>query len=243
MVYYQENLITIYLGDAREILPSLPVTAIVISDPPYNVGYHYRSYSDSLDEIAYQHLLVTTFRQPSVMLHYPEAIVQFAMKAQQTPQRCAGWIYHANTPHQWRMIAWFGCEPDFKLMRQPYKNPTDSRVRELMERGSKGAALYDWWQIEQVKNVSDEKIDHPCQIPTEVMLNIVGITPCELIIDPFMGSGTTLLAAKQLGRKAIGIEMDEHYCEMAVKRLEQEYLSFELKNEVVSPQPKFSLYD
>jgi site-specific DNA-methyltransferase (adenine-specific) len=67
--------------------------------------------------------------------------------------------------------------------------------------------------------VSAEKVDHPCVIPLEVMRNIVAITPAKRIIDPFAGSGSTLVAAKQLNRSAIGIELDKSYCAMARKRL------------------------
>jgi DNA modification methylase len=65
-----------------------------------------------------------------------------------------------------------------------------------------------------------DKTDHPCQMPIEVMNNIVGITEGDIIIDPFSGSGSTLLACEQLNRKWIGIEKDIKYCEMIKKRIE-----------------------
>lgn len=74
------------------------------------------------------------------------------------------------------------------------------------------------------------KREHPTQKPTELMIKIVEdyLEPTDIIIDPFMGSGTTLVAAKQLGRKAVGIEINKIYCDIAIGRLNgvQERLNF-----------------
>jgi hypothetical protein len=68
---------------------------------------------------------------------------------------------------------------------------------------------------------------HPCPKPLQWMRWLVGLAslPGETVLDPFMGSGTTLRAAKDLGRKAIGIEIEERYCEIAAKRMGQEVLA------------------
>ena len=75
-------------------------------------------------------------------------------------------------------------------------------------------------------NYHDET-GHPTTKPTDLMKKIITRMSDEgdIILDPFMGSGTTLVAAKQLGRKCVGIELEEKYCEIAVKRLQQEYLA------------------
>lgn len=81
--------------------------------------------------------------------------------------------------------------------------------------------MYDWFEVNQVKNVSKKKSGniHPCEMPYEVMRRIVGIIPKEyVIVDPFMGAGTTVLAARDLGRDYIGIEIDKEYFEYAKKR-------------------------
>ena len=69
---------------------------------------------------------------------------------------------------------------------------------------------------------------HPNEKPLDLVLHFVRLTtqPGVMVLDPFMGSGTTLRAAKDLGRRAIGIEMDERYCEIAAERMAQEVLDF-----------------
>lgn len=83
--------------------------------------------------------------------------------------------------------------------------------------------MYDWWEVNQVKNVSKKGNTHPCVMPLEVMKRIVGILPNGIVVfDPFMGSGTTGVACRQLGIDFIGCELDEEYFEIAKERISEE---------------------
>ena len=118
-----------------------------------------------------------------------------------------------------------GCKPNFKKVTQPYKNLNDKRIQKRIAEGKTGAKLYDWWNINQVKNVSKEKTEHPCQIPEKVIENIILTTASkdDLIIDVFAGSGTTGIVAEKLGYKSIMYEIDRDYCKIIEKRKNMQY--------------------
>jgi site-specific DNA-methyltransferase (adenine-specific) len=77
--------------------------------------------------------------------------------------------------------------------------------------------------------VPPNQLLHPNEKPVEVLVQLIGCHAGETVLDPFMGSGTTLVAAKNLNRKSIGIEIEPKYCEIAVKRLRQEVFDFRKK--------------
>ena len=194
---------------------------IVVTDPPFNIGYHYNSYKDKMTDTEYYKMLaelVTSF--PSVIIHYPEDLHKLSVVCNEIPLKVASWVYNSNTAKQHRDIAWYKVKPVFTNAWQPYKNPKDKRILERMAKGARGGRLYDWWNVNQVKNVSKDKTTHPCQMPLEVMKNIISTLPEDCVVfDPFMGSGTTALACIELGYDFIGCEIDSNYYEIAKQRI------------------------
>lgn len=197
--------------------------SIIVTDPPFNVGYKYKTYKDKMPEKEYYAMLKYILSEkPCVVIHYPEQICRLSIELGKAPNRIVSWVYNSNTARQHRDIAFWDVEPNFSNVKQPYKNPNDKRIKERIANGSKGRNIYDWWEVNQVKNVSKEKTGHPCQMPLKVMENIIGLLPKDItIIDPFMGSGTTGVACKRLGRKFVGIEIDEEYFKISRQRIEQ----------------------
>lgn len=209
-------------GDCLNVLTEIDMSnAIIVTDPPFNIGYHYNSYNDKMPEEDYYKMLCSIFKlAPSVVVHYPESLHALSVTMGEVPTRVVSWVYNSNTAKQHRDIAFYRVSPDFKQVVQPYKNLNDKRIKERIARGILGGRLYDWWNVNQVKNVSKNKTAHPCQMPLEVMENIVGILPrTATIVDPFMGSGTTGLACIKYGMNFIGIEQDHEYFEIATDRL------------------------
>lgn len=198
----------------------------IITDPPFNIGYHYNNYKDKMTEDKYYSFLKEIFNMyeiPFVVIHYPECLYKISFQTGKFPNKVVSWVYNSNTAKQHRDIAFFGIKPNFNQVKQPYKNPNDKRIKERLARGCTGGKLYDWWNINQVKNVSKKEINHPCVMPLEVMKNIIGILPKDYVIfDPFMGSGTTGMACKELERDFIGCEIDKEYTDIAIKRMNYE---------------------
>jgi DNA modification methylase len=212
----------IVLGDCQKLMADVPPDAYIISDPPYNQGYHYAEYGDSLALQEYRQLLAAAFKdRKSVVIHYPEETINLlggGLLGQ--AEQSVAWVYPSNTAKQHRSITWFNCKPDMRRITQPYKNPTDKRIAKRIAEG-KACKLYDWWEINQVKNVSKKENPHPCPIPYELARRIIILTTNEgdLVCDPFAGSGTVLLAAKNLNRQYLGFEMDPVYVKFAQQQL------------------------
>lgn len=199
--------------DFRNHLDMFSGDVYIISDPPYNQNYHYSEYADNMSVDDYGQMLKLAFGdQKSVIIHYPEETINILGKILDNCAQVVSWIYNSNTAKQSRLISWWNCKPDMSKIGQPYKNPNDKRIAKRIAEG-KSAKLYDWWEINQVKNVSKKDNPHPCPIPYELAERIVLLTTSEgdTVIDPFAGSGTVLLACKNNNRKYIGFEIDKTY--------------------------------
>ena len=155
-------MIKIYNSDFRDCKIEKGLT---ITDPPYNQGYHYNNYKDRINEEKYVSLL-SKIPKPCVIIHYPEETINLLPEAMGVNcEQVVCWVYNSNTGKQSRLISWWGCKPDFSKVLQPYKNLEDKRIQKRISEGKLGSKLYDWWEINQVKNVSNQKWNHPCQIP------------------------------------------------------------------------------
>jgi len=215
-----KRIMKIIQGDCLEEIAKIKEDFVIVTDPPFNIGYHYSNYKDNMEEDEYYSWLAEVFKfAPFVCIHYPEALYKISWKVEEIPERVISWVYNSNTAKQHRDIAFFGIKPDFKKLTQPFKNPKDKRIMKKIADG-KEARGYDWWNINQVKNVSKDKTSHPCQMPVRVMENIINLIPSDkLIVDPFAGSGTTGVACKNLKRDFILIEKDPQYIEIIKQRL------------------------
>lgn len=222
--YFSEDGITIYLGDCREILPHLPKVDALVTDPPYGIGWGRASWED--DPGAYPELMRWLVGQSAEKVNGWCFIFQAMLNAGH---------FHEWFPEGWRIFAacknfaqirptavWHSWDPVIFWNTTPNTTPNSSTVNRDFHVGN-------------VAGVFGEGNDHPCPRPIDTMRHIVAIAAPKggLICDPFSGSGTTLLAAKQLGRRAIGVEIERRYCDIAIERLKQKVLPL-----TVEPQPE-----
>jgi len=212
-------------GDFRDIIDGISDDYTVITDPPYNINFkgYGEEYQDNMSDEEYVEMLCWFQCRPIAIIHYPEEMMKYVVPALGIPNKVLCWCYNSNFPRRFRLINIYDCRPDFSKVLQPYKNPNDKRIKKHIEKtGSKGTPLYEWFSdIQQVKNISQEKTDHPCPIPLELAKRLVLLLTKEndLVIDPFCGGGTVCLAAKQLGRRYTGIDVSRKYCNIAEERL------------------------
>ncbi len=212
---------------------------IIVTDPPYNVGYKYETYKDKMSESDYILFLNQRLKNITrkVIIHYPEQTINILPKAF-NGQECefiVTWTYSTRIGKQSRLISWWGCKPDLTKVKVPYAEATlkDPRNQHKLKDGRSLSDhwLVDFpetennWHIPYVNNMNKEKIifgKYNCpQIPEEVMRRII-LTTCkegDLIIDPFSGTGTTSKVAKDLGFGSVAFEIGKETYQKSLERL------------------------
>lgn len=221
--YYEQDGITIYHGDCREILPHLPKVDLVLTDPPYGNNYstgwraavRRPATRIKLDrEVLTEPLLNDTAEMLEPLLNDTAAIYCFA-----APDRLDMVLPILKRWDVVNVIAWDKGNCTAGDLECSYGKQWEALV--FARKGRVPLIGGRDRDVIRIPRMAGTSYVHPTQKPVELKRYLIGRHEPELILDPFMGSGTTLRAAKDLGRSAIGIELDERYCEVAAKRLAQ----------------------
>jgi DNA modification methylase len=218
--YYCHSGITIYHADCREVIPFLEQCHCVISDPPYGLGKLSGTTSIERNRNAYASYDDTEENVKDIII--PAVIMALdhtgGGRGLITPGAKCCFLYpRPNIIGGFFQPAAVGMNPwgfaSFNPVLFYGKDPHQGKhITPTM--------------VSLTGMASDDR--HPCAKPYKAMTWMVkkGTLDGEIVLDPFMGSGTTLVAAKNLGRKAIGIEISQEYCDVAISRLEQEVFDF-----------------
>jgi len=206
--YYQDDAVTIYNADCRDVLPMLDKVDLVLTDPPYGIGEAAgKNTSRGLLAVSKDFGYETWDDQP-----IDPALLALVRAVGHTQIIFGGNYYDLPPTSCWLIWDKENGATDFADCEMAWTN-MKSAVRlfrwrwQGMLQGDMGKKEYRW---------------HPTQKPMPVMRWCIEQSKTTgTILDPFMGSGTTLRAAKDLNRKAIGIEIEERYCEIAAQRMSQ----------------------
>lgn len=212
--YYDDGLVTVYHGDSRELAVEFD---LVVTDPPYGISldtartatYPERDKTGRLrtgrtfapivgDEVPFD---------PSYWLGWPCGFTGANYFADKLPR--GRWHVWDKTNRGEQPT---GLGNEFEIVWTSWPSGRSQIIPIL------------WAGLSRI-NKHPDSFQHPSQKPVALMSWLIRSAPPGTILDPFMGSGTTLRAAKDLGRRAIGIEIEERYCEIAALRLGQEVLA------------------
>lgn len=238
--YYEDSTVTIYHGDCFDVLHHLSGVGAVITDPPYSSGGAFRgdrmqstsSKYVSTGTLAYRPDFAGDNRDQRSFLAWCALWMNAARRACDPGAPIAAFIDWRQLPTMSDAVqaggwTWRGIAVWSKKYGRP--NPAGfSSACEYVVWGTNGPATeqdnYPAGVFECQTPPANERT-HIAQKPEPVMRWVMGVArPGTVVLDPFMGSGTTLRAAKDVGCRAIGIEVDERYCEIAARRCAQEVL-------------------
>lgn len=216
--YYQDDYCTIYHGDCREILPQLPKVDLVLTDPPYGIEGR-----DGMNHDNRKSSYSGTWKDtPEYVKSICVPVIVWCIENIKTVCVTPGTHCLCYYPQPDDV----GC----------FFTPASPRLGKFGFQSCHPIFYYGWYKNggrnnsisgKELTEISNQN-GHPCPKPLKAWTWLLSrlISEDGSILDPFMGSGTTLRAAKDLGRKAIGIEIQEKYCEIADRRLQQEVFDF-----------------
>lgn len=219
--YFDDGQIQIWHGDCRDVLRSLDVGAAqaVVSDPPFGIGFNYGGYRD--DPATYGEMMRDWIGEASRIVGDGPFWVWQAVGT------ACHW--HEWFPAGFRIFA--ACKGFVQFRPQSVQHSWDPVIFWGDVKGEPSVYRKDW----HVQNLAPfgahrPRNPHPCPRPLEQVRYVIdiGTLPGDLVLDPFMGSGTTARAALDTGRRFIGIELEEQWCEYAVKRLAQTVMQFDV---------------
>ena len=209
--YYEDDAVTIYHGDCREILPTLEAD-VLVTDPPYGMGYVSRFGYETTQPIKGDH---DTSLRDEILDYWGDrpALVFGTWKKPRPAATRELLVWHKTG------VGFLG---DLGL---PW-GPAHEEIY-VLGKGWEGRRRANVYTVNglHTRPSSLKRPEHPTPKPVPLLQALISYCPQGMIADPFMGAGSTLRAAKDLGRKAIGIEIEERYCEIAVEQLAQGVLS------------------
>jgi site-specific DNA-methyltransferase (adenine-specific) len=245
--YYEESGITIYHGDCREVLPNLAVVDLVLTDPPYGMTSNAWDIMPSMD--SWWALIrricvgpvIFTASQPFTSIAVMSNLKEYRHEWIWVKNRGSNFANTVREPFKEHesVLVFAKTQWNYYPQREPRRGTGLARSRYLVDPTTHSSNYREMSGRPQRYITEDrgpsstlyfttEVGFHPTQKPLGLYAYLISTYSTEqhLILDCYMGSGTTLLAAKELGRCAIGIDTDEQSCEIAVNRLRQGVLDF-----------------
>lgn len=197
---------TLYLGSCEDILPTLPKVDAVVTDPPYGIGADKGVGASNGKSIKHNFAGGWDGAVPDLsIICIAPVLVIFGY------QYMADQLGNTNAPLVWDKKCKNGWDDNF----------ADVEIAWTLGLKKPTAFRHQWMGACRGANTADGEKVHPTQKPVALMRWVIAQTnEAETILDPYMGSGTTGVAAVQMGRKFIGIERDENYFNIACKRIE-----------------------
>jgi site-specific DNA-methyltransferase (adenine-specific) len=223
--YYADKYVTIFNCDCRDILPSLDPVDLVLTDPPYGIDYqsNMRVATKQFDKIANDAIDITIYYPQFHRLLTPDGIAVVFCSFKNYSRDFIVLEQYFNIRN---CLIWFkggGGIGDLE-----HSLATDYEMAIVAHKGNgkiRGKRNGSVWQVGKV-NPGD--MVHPTEKPADLISQIVLTFSDEgnIVLDPFLGSGTTAHCCKKLQRKCIGIEIEEKFCEIAARRCMQEAMDF-----------------